>query len=244
MKTLLLANIYKLSKSKSVIGSLICLNLYIIAVYTANINWVRTNNADMQVVLHETSSLTLMVHYLVFCIIIGIHIAGEFRNGLIRNAISIGKSRFDVFLSLYFSASLITVTFFFMSSVTLLIVIITMENFKSINWINVAWFGLVYFSNYLALTATFAFISFISKNFAVAITFCFIYTLIPFLLYGLTSELFFVNIFPHFHIYAYITPRHTIMSSSFLLEGVIKSIVYFLALAFIGNLIFKRSEIK
>ena len=163
MKNLLRAEIYKLKQSKLAMGFLLlgfAMSLFIIY----GIFWDRANGAYTPNNLREGIMLSTIIHYVLVGIFTALVVAGEFENGLIRNALCLGKSRVKIYLSRLFSVSLLSLVMFTLYSMGVLIIVGCMEGFASINWLTTLTYWLILLPYYLAVAATFTLIAFVAKQ--------------------------------------------------------------------------------
>jgi len=240
VKSLLVAEMYKLKQSKPVIG-LLLLALAMSAYVIPFIYGDRVRGVEPAITMRESLTLFTVIHYLLVGIFVGVAIGGEFENGLIRNALCLGKNKIEVYIARLFSASFLAVVVFTLYSISKIIFIGYMEGFAGFNWATIGGYWVVFLPYYLAVSAAFTFFAFIAKHSGVAVTLCMAYTLLIFLLPGP----FDVRFIPQFYIFSYGSP-HPVYNRDFshLISGIPVSVLHIIGFTLVGCHLFVKSEIK
>ncbi|MCL2605620.1 MAG: ABC transporter permease [Defluviitaleaceae bacterium] len=240
MKSLLVTEIHKLKQSKPVIGLLLL--AFVMSVYVIPfINADRERGVDPIITMREAMTLFTVIHYILVGIFTGLVIGSEFENGLIRNALCLGKGRIPIYLSRFFSVSVLSVAVFTLYSVSKVFLIGYAEGFANLDWTTIIKYWVVLLPYYLAVAAAFTFFAFVARHSGVAVTLCIAYTILIFLLPGPYDAWF----IPQFYVFAYGSP-HPIFNRDFshLLNGISVSAVHIAGFIFLGCNIFIKAEVK
>jgi len=196
VKSLLAAEIYKLKQSRLAVGLLLL--TFVVPTYV--IPFIRSDRAygtTSEETMRWAAAVFMNLNYILAGIFMGLVITSEFQNGLIRNAVCMGKSRVQIYQSRLFSASVITLAIFISYSLSKVMFVGFIEGFANLNWVAIGKYGAVFIPYNLAIAATFTFFAFIGKKSGVAVALCLIYTMFIFH----SPSLLYVPFIPQFYIY-------------------------------------------
>ena len=249
MNTLILAEWYKILHSKTLglilIGVAALTSLEILSSYLMQETHVLGQNSIIK--LGEGMSM----HALWIAAFAGFFIASEFQNGTIRNVIALGKDRTHILLSKIFSACIAVVAILAINGIVAIIGLtaafgfgdMTIGEFSRLS----VWsffMQVIYHSTYAAV---FTMLAFLSKNSGMTILLCVVYEIATLAIGGFLNNFpgdslsFALQFFPQY--YASEIDDFG-FNLTFIVNGIIISVVYLVASSMIGSVAFKKSDIK